>query len=281
MKILRVGLWQSPLMRVLAIGPLLIGLVGCAESVPHPATSDTDVEADQQKLDALVQSIEGTREDRLAGEVLVFRHYQDALSECMKERGFTYEPPAFVDSSLALPDPIVLNTEWLDPLSSDYGLPTQARAATIVGKAQLIQENKDTPYLHLTPDEQKAYIDALGTCDPGDSSALATFPSGFDELRTSLQELLTTVSDQLESYGPDYSRCMASNGVELESRLDAFDKLVYGEPPYPDGSDQVASATWNDWVSKVHSIASADEACRREAYEMGMQTLSPLLGEFR
>lgn len=247
------------------------------------AGNTADIQATQDRLNNLLQRIEGTREDRLAAELITYRLYQDGLVKCMAAQGFTYRPPEFVDPTLALPFPIVLNTEWLDPLSADYGLPAQARAITLEGQAQTAADSAETPYLSLTPDGRDQFEKALdGVCSTSDVSQISAtyFPDGFDELRTDFQVLLTSISDKLARYGAGYSQCMSSRGMTFDSRLEMYYGLVYAEPPYPDGSDQDAVKVWNDWATEVQANASADAVCRRDAYEAGMTELAPLLENF-
>jgi hypothetical protein len=258
-------------------------LAGCANRPDEKASSD-QISATQDRLTVLAQQLAGSRRDRLAGEMISYHIYQDGLVSCMADEGFTYQPPPFVDPTLALRDPMVLHSEWLDPPSDDFGLIWLARAQTIVSRKLSESENVHTPYEALSPAVQAKYDDALDhVCDNGDDSAYvdANFPKGFSDVFAALTEVLDRVGKKLDGYRGEFVACMASHGVDVSStRADMFNELVYSTPSYPEALDPKAVDSWNDWVGKVKQAATTDATCRRDAYEVGMTLLEPELDTF-
>jgi hypothetical protein len=260
---------------------LMVG--SCTERPALPSATSVDVEAVQERLIELVQRLGGRREQRLAGELISYRVYQDGLVDCMADHGFVYRKPPFVDPTLALRDPVILHSEWLDPLDADLGLIWLGRAEAEVGERLRVAEQAVTEYEGLSPTEEGAFDDTLdGSCDNADNTAYleANFPEGFFEESGALDALLMSIDEELDPFFlDDYRACMASRGVALERRSDAFNQLVYS-PPFPDGGDVDEVAAWNAWVQEVEAFGKADVLCRRPAYEVGMALLEPRLAAF-
>lgn len=169
---------------------LALSLPACAKrSTTQPKSDQATVAAAERELASLEAAIEGTRADRLAGELIVYHRLQDGLVACMAQQGFLYEPHTFVDPTLGLSDPIVPHTEWLDPLTTDFGLLTQSKAMAEGIAAQAKADNVTTVYETLAPKDHAKYRDAMsGACHDGDDTGFqnANFPDGFYSLEGEL-----------------------------------------------------------------------------------------------
>ncbi len=199
----------------------------------------------------------------------------------MAQQGFLYEPHAFVDPTLGLSDPIVPHTEWLDPLTTDFGLLTQSKAMAEGIAAQAKADNVTTVYETLAPKDQAKYRDAMsGACHDGDDTGFqnANFPDGFYSLEGELVDLLDGVSSELDSRRYAYESCMASNGIKVTSRSDMFEELVLSMQPFPGpGASPQQTGAWNQWAARVETSASSDASCREGIFDAGMVLLSTQL----
>ncbi|MET8067806.1 hypothetical protein ACFYON_28935 [Micromonospora sp. NPDC005686] len=261
------------------IGLLLItSVASCARPAEQVAA---DPAVTSERLDLLSQRIGGTPRQRTAGEVLQYHAYQDGIRDCMKDAGFTYEPPPFLDPyrGRTVIHMGIGTGQWLAPINEDR--------LGITDTAELKGPNKgDTgpsaSYRNLDPEDQEKFQQSLTTCIPRNTPEV-NFPSSYHSLAEKYNQMLTDASKAavVKAAGKQYPTCMAQGGFKVNSH-DELVKLVLtrmgdAQPPTP---GQAPSSNWSAVVQTERAAARLDADCRQPAYEAALNAVAPSVAEF-
>lgn len=206
----------------------------------------------------------------------------------MKERGFTYDAPEFVDLSGTLPRRITLNTSWLKPLDDTFGLGDAAK----VWVSQLDARNMGgDSYLKLGHEAKQEYDKGLDACaGPSEHLIEEAAPAASARLLGSLNRIAAEVDREVgDESAAKYVACLADHGYEVsaESDLSAYDQLyeaVY--TAYGDYRREAlrrgpeADLLWAEANGIETATAEADAACRADAYLEAVRFATPLVEAF-
>jgi len=264
---------------------LIAALSGCGQVQSSAAGGAADAAAVDDaaataSLTALAERIYGDLADQRAGEVVFFRSFQDAVQQCMAERGFDYQRPPFVDIYAGQTDSRAVSSvsSWVAPLGEDLSVARNAEVSAAADRAmQALPARAD-----IAPGTArgKAYDAAMNTCSPrGQEQQQENIPTEALRLGEQLIQSLdrATATPRAADAVAAYPGCMAAAGFDdVASR----DELVETVAARRDGVTSTDSAAFARLVEHEQRAVAADARCRQRAAAAVAAASAPLLKEF-
>lgn len=257
-----------------------LGMTSCAD----PSQPESPRAITSTSLNAVYQRILGDSTKRRAGKLISYHKEQDAAVTCLRDAGFSYTPPPFVDPPTGYASSLGPET-WFTSLKSTsiinpvYYTYTAERAAAEAG-----QEPPNPGYENLDEAGKRAYSAALEICNNrGNNGTDSPFPAGATALLEKFMDILRQVenSSQMKALTDTYAPCMAQAGFNVTNPQDLWDQigpLFFHQ--HPAGAGVPASTGWGAAVARDRAAAAADSSCRGDVLERSLLLLAGPLATF-
>jgi hypothetical protein len=255
-------------------GALLATSSACAQPISiDPAT----VAEATSHLGLIYEQINGTPKQRRAGELVQYHLYQDAIVQCMKEKGFSYTPPPFVDIYAGLTDLRGLSGTWFAETSeTSLGV-----ADSAVRLAPLDAKTSNPGFNQLEPKDQKLYDDALTGCAPTNTPDVY-IPVSSSKQDDKLLDLLSKIEEKREVAKAisAYRSCMKDHKLTVDNPDHLIEQLQQKFSNVP--HEAIGKPDRPEWVAAVQEerAAAADAKCRKPVRELSAMFISTELAQF-
>lgn len=268
--------------KIISFGAVLLAgalTTGCATSDAAGAPAEpAGLEQGRALYEQISTSLYGTPNDRLAAEKATAARFQGTLADCMKTKGFTYQPAPSEQQNGGPISPGDLDV--IADISDNFGLATAKRH-----QAEVADQLRAYNAAHPVPAEQEAaYGKALGDCTAVASKSEEPFSAPVQgglmkELTATFREVAKTpaVAAAIAAYSP----CMTEAGFTAKNRLHIYQQALDKFPR----ADLGVAAMEKDpqWAAAVDfetKAAAADAACRQPAQDQALAAAAPRLQTF-
>lgn len=278
---------RPPRYSVVAALSVVLGAAACG-TTPAPSPGDpSQLRTSSVLLERVASEINGTLQQNIAGEQLIYASLQGPLQTCMAEHGLHYQPPPFVTvydawDGMALPaDSLALRPVSRTP-SAHNGLGVireRLVGVTVEGEAP------NPGFDELTSDEDRAaYVATSDACVPPETEVEGAGRPGPDEvLDEAWLEFLASV-DRIPAVAEgleEYPACMAAHGFDVATIDEVRDQLIgMFQDPAAD-ADTPASPGWVAIAQREEDAAEADYACRSAVHNLALVAAAQPLTEFQ
>ncbi len=272
-----------------------LGVAGCSGSpgpgpAPAPAVDVTSAAITADQLDDLYRQITGGVQQRLSGDIVVYRLTRDATAACMTGMGARYYAPPFATAYEGRSDNELtygagVNDGWLARLSgTDLGV-AKSRMNDAATRAAANQEAPEVAA--MSPTDRAAYDAQLAKCTPAPAvTAGKGVAASADGLEKQLDAVVVRVLAQpdVARLTSGYATCLSRAGYRnLATPAALVDQVASRYPPADQtpGDPTLGNAAWKAAVAAEAKAAGTDLTCRHDAYVTALVALGPGLAKFR
>ena len=267
-----------------AVGALCaaVSLSACGRPAAEAPPGGSEVVAAEAAARQLYVRIAGTAAQQAAGQRRQHERMQQATRTCMREAGFDYQVPAFLDLDAGGPPlDIMLETDWLAPLGRTGLLEDAQRTATVADAVAARDGAVTGPYAQLSPADKRRYAAAITTC----ARAAAVHegsarPAAVYDLLGRFHAMVRAVDQGVD--GGAYRDCMAADGFEMSGHREVVAAVTERIPPLEavprpgrDGGEPWAAA-----AAYERRVTAADARCRAGERATAYARLAPELAAF-
>jgi len=247
----------------------LLAAGGCtsADKAPPPV----DAAGATAAYTRLVEAADGTRDQRIRDEKLVWAELNQSILACMRKAGLDYTVPPFVMTAGGPSDPGDL-TSVLPLGLPDFGIAENRESMARATTAGVV------PARLTGADEKSGYDDAVDTCTAAAPARDDWDPDGAGELLGKIVDIFSAIEQQpaVQAKLKAYGSCLNQAGYQATTAA-ALRDTIYAKLPTADvpWATLSASPEWRQAVDYERRAAADDTRCRTDLHDTVMLIGAP------
>lgn len=264
--------------------------VACGSAIYDSGSANPAAAEDTwNQLSSIQDQLTGTVEQRVAAQALTYLALQGPLRDCMRIRGFDYQPPPYFSGYESGRDERDFGyDDYLAPVDPEYVTANgffQQRDAEAAGFELAARDAAKNPgYTRLDSSSKEMYNETVNACMPDASTYTDFFTvAGAAPLQTELNELVAKAqaSAAVQELARAYEGCMAAHGLPGLANRSAAVSTVQARFVNQDPSTfHTGTPEWNKAAALEDDLSAADAACRVDLRDATLSGLSASLSEF-